>query len=259
MSCSDPRRWQPKVALEAGGELPPDDRAEVAAHLDECPDCRALARDLADDRRTLRSLAAEEPPPEALDRVRRAVLTAVETEERARAVSAGRRAWQARTVLPAIAAALFALAVGLVLWLPLQDRGPETGGGPSGPGPADARPGARPDGPSATPSTADTRTQTDPSARSPELAPPRGSAAGPPPGDRLAAAPTDHLDTARGSLEEPPPDRLEPFHHRPSGALDAAPTAGDSAIKIQIVSEDPDIVFYWLTDQPQEESDDATV
>jgi len=255
VSCSDPRRWQPKIALEAGGDLPPEERAAVSAHREACPDCRALARELAADREILASLTAEELRPEALDRVRRAVMVAVQEEGADRAHSGALRGRRLRFALPALAAALFALAIGLALWLPhpvprspsLGPAGesPATGGDERAPQPAEAPP-AEPRAPSLTETPSLTGT--------PSLA----AGAGPSPDRGTAPTPSDRL-AAAGPISEHAPDRAQPSRHEPSPALDAVPTAGEPAIMIQIVSEDPDIVFYWLTDQPQEEPDDATV
>jgi len=243
VSCSDPRRWQPKIALEAGGDLPLEERAAVSAHREACPDCRALARELAADRDVLADLAAEEPRPEAFDRVRRAVMVAVREEGADRVRSGAFRGRRLRLALPPLAAALFALAIGLALWLPrpiLRSpsespaiESPATGGEARAPQPAEAPP--------AEPGAASVVSEAAPS-------PDRGT----------TPTPAEHL-AASGPISEPASNRIEPSRHEPSPALDTVPTAGEPAITIQIVSEDPDIVFYWLTDQPQEEPDDATV
>ena len=53
---------QPRLSLFVDGELDTDDRQEIARHLDECPACRGLVRDIERLRATARGLGPINPP-----------------------------------------------------------------------------------------------------------------------------------------------------------------------------------------------------
>jgi hypothetical protein len=93
--------------------LAPAERAQVAAHLDDCVDCR---RAVEEGRAVLTALAGHVPAPPELDWGR------YRADLRARVQAAPRRAWWARPV-PAMVAAGVATAA-LVLAIHGLDRRP---------------------------------------------------------------------------------------------------------------------------------------
>jgi anti-sigma factor RsiW len=62
MSCS---KFETDIGLYAGGDLPAGRIARIEAHLAECEDCRALAKDLRVDRGRLGELS-DDPAVEAM-------------------------------------------------------------------------------------------------------------------------------------------------------------------------------------------------
>ena len=269
MTCS----WfQPEIALLVGGELPAARQPAVERHLERCPACRELATALGEDRRVLRSLADEPVDRAVLDRVCARVSAAVvaETSERERRAAASGRRTRA---LLALAATLGALGLALAVWLSvLRPR-------PDGPRQADV---------SAPPpkerSAVDEREAPATSDRSP--AEPHGAGAHtaprapvPPHGPRPAGAPGPAERSAgRDTEREPPSDRpadrlpdrmagaataperpISPEHAGPASSADdhVAAERETPPITIRIVSDDPDIVFYWLVDEPKEVPNDT--
>jgi anti-sigma factor RsiW len=93
--------------------LAPAEHAQVAAHLDDCVDCR---RAVEESRAVLRALAGDVPAPPELDWGR------YRADLRARLQTVPRRAWWARSV-PAMVAAGVATAA-LVLGIQGLDRRP---------------------------------------------------------------------------------------------------------------------------------------
>lgn len=255
-TCTDPRPdRREELALLAGGDLPPEDAARLEAHAEGCPACGALLAGLRESAAALALLAGEElaGDPEALARVRarvregvRAGVARIDTEREERESPGGPPRW-------ALAAVLLVALVAAAVWMR------------SGPGPGPARDPVQ-----------------DPPAeqvaeRAPETAPPSEMEEDPgapapasPPADRVAqAAPSapPAAPSARGpeapafSAEADPTDPSDAT----AGAPDAARPAGSGAepgaepqITIRVVSDDPDIVFYWLV-EPEENRDEETV
>ena len=60
---SEHERIRSLLAAHCGGELEPDRRLEVEAHLKTCPDCAATLADLETTLTLLRSTPKVEPPP----------------------------------------------------------------------------------------------------------------------------------------------------------------------------------------------------
>ncbi len=329
MTCS---AFHPEIALLVGGELPADRRPAVERHLESCAACRHLADALRDDRRALRSLAAEPVPGAALDRIRDRLGAALAAETTAAARRTGVRHRRTRTVL-ALAAGLAAVAIlgyALVPWLtgsatrsnparqvdlgapptaerPGGDHGRHSPPSPASPSPPPSRSEPPPTDRRGSASGRAATTTVTPSRRPEPTA--IGTGTGPandaPVGEHPATSPptspdahevlaslagstdstgsTDSADrtdqTDRADRHSPP--RPTAVETPPGGAparqaqisastkepLDAAglpaPPALDAeqppSITIRIVSDDPDIVFYWLVDEPKEVSDDAAV
>lgn len=241
MSC---RAWRDEIALMVGDEMPPDEAAPVQRHLESCPACRALAAELRADRGILADLAAEAPPVDALERMRRRAVAAVEPSRAAGPTGPGRRG---RGIWLGLAAALLAAAVALGLWTSQVRRQPAVGPAES-PRIADRK--APAEGPSEPPTTSEhpvpTRPPADPTG---ETNPPTQPAGEPDP-------------TPKPSPEEPePPRRPDRLARGDAGPTpeQTTPSEPSEPITIRIVSDDPDIVFYWLTDEPKEVPDEATV
>lgn len=249
MSCPDlksERREarERELALWAGGDLPAAEAERLEEHLAACPECRALADGLRESQAALAALAGEPIDPEALARVRSGVLRRLEERRPRPALTP----W-----LLAAAAALAVAALALGLWLQ-GSRPPE---------PVEVA--ARPEGASPSPAEGPEGTRPVPEDRGVDSA--RGRA-----DERVAAAaPESSLDPAvpapgrpqeteesrRASREsavpEPPPSLDPPVQRAAVAPAQESPT---ESMVIQVVSDDPDIVFYWLV-EPQETEDEA--
>ena len=243
------RRRRGEIALHVAGDLPPRRAARLERHLAACPGCRELARRLEADRRSLARLATEALDPNALARIRGGVLERVAELEASRRGAAGLLGLPRRTswALAALAAVLLAagllLAMGLALWPhgPRPSKGPATVSSPApAAGPAAGRaqesaPGAStPPAPTPPPAAEERPTPAGPAAR-----PPRIADAAPP------AASREHHGPARTTSQPRAAAPPEPSTRTPEPLV------------IQMVSEQPDIVYYWLA-EPQENTHDST-
>jgi anti-sigma factor RsiW len=103
MNCSD---WEERVALHAGGDLPPAEAADVERHLRECAGCQVLASGLKQSLALLKEAHDEPLPPAHFSAVRARVVA--ELEQKGRPL--WRRAWGY-----GLAAAVVALLVMLAL------------------------------------------------------------------------------------------------------------------------------------------------
>jgi|GEM_PF-1387088 len=277
MTC---RTLHPEIALLAGGELPPARRREIEHHLATCADCRALAAALQGDRRLLQGLADEPVAADALDRIRGRVRAAIAEEqgEQAQRTASRRRG---RRALLGLAAVLAALSLGLVLWLAglrpgteptrLADRNPPPAAGPGSSqpgaptGPRAAAPDQLPDQPEGAkpfpPATHGQGINRPGTPSRPATAPGAPATGGTRPSAAPGAAEAPDL-LAAGSLASAvaPPEELDPDAVLSAqAALDALGPHQEPSITIQVVSDDPDIVFYWLVDEPKEVSNDEAV
>jgi anti-sigma factor RsiW len=103
MNCSD---WEERIALHAGGDLPPAEAAEVERHLRECAACQVLASGLKQSLELLKE-AHDEPLAAAhFSAVRARVVAELEQKRR----PFWRRAWSF-----GLAAAVVAVLVMLAL------------------------------------------------------------------------------------------------------------------------------------------------
>ncbi len=112
MSC---RRYEEWLALEAGGDLPPEKAAELLRHLSECGDCRRAAEELRASQAALRSMHRSPVAERRLDAARAAALAELRTGD---AWSAWRRWVTPPRLAPrwAVAGLATALAVTIVFW-----------------------------------------------------------------------------------------------------------------------------------------------
>ena len=90
MNCSD---WEERIALHAGGDLPPAEAAEVERHLRECAGCQVLASGLKQSLAVLKEAHAEPLAAAHFSAVRARVVAELERERRPGALWARRRAW----------------------------------------------------------------------------------------------------------------------------------------------------------------------
>ena len=112
MSC---RRYEEWLALEAGGDLPPEKAAELSSHLRGCGDCRRTAEELRASLAALRAFHRSPVAEEPLDAARAVTLA----ELRTGCASSNWRRWiTVQWLAPRWAAAglAMALAVTIALW-----------------------------------------------------------------------------------------------------------------------------------------------
>jgi len=271
MTCST---LHPEIALLVGGELSPERRPAVERHLDSCAACRRLAAELRADRHALTELADEPIDRTTLDRIR-GRLSARLAEERSAPPPPSHADRDRHRTLAALAAVLATLCLGLALWYSVQRTAPGATErvaveAPTASHPA---PGAGDDtGPRTAPEAS-----ASPEDRASEPRVARGS--GQPAGEDQAsspasepAAPPEFADGTRpagASVPDrladagPAPTRPTPTEPiEPPGVPADEPIATaprEASITIRIVSDNPDIVFYWLVDEPKEVPDDAAV
>ncbi len=232
------RRLRAAIALHVAGDLPRRRAARLDRHLASCPGCRELAERLAADRRALGGLASEPLDPGSLARIRGTVLGRIEEDEASRTRAGGlfglprRTSWALSALAVALLAAGLVLAMGLALW-PGPEAGPGLGSGAERPQNPEPVASAAPAPPSPAPATSP------PAAARPPTTPPRIAAAAP--------RPTTETQPRRAHREG-----------RPQPAAATTPAARPSEpLLIQVVSDQPDIVYYWLT-EPEETPHEST-
>jgi len=79
MNC---REWEERVALYAGGDLPPREAAAAERHLAACAGCREFAEELRQSLDSLRAAHEEPLEPAAFAAVRARVLAQLEPKRR---------------------------------------------------------------------------------------------------------------------------------------------------------------------------------
>jgi hypothetical protein len=100
MNCND---WEERIALHAGGDLPPAEAAEVERHLRECAGCQVLASGLKQSLVLLREEHNEPLAAAHFSAVRARVVAELEHERRRGALWARRRAWSYGLAAAAVA------------------------------------------------------------------------------------------------------------------------------------------------------------
>lgn len=229
MSC---RSFEPMIALAVEGDLPAADGGRLERHLRSCAACRAFAEELRSSQRAVRELAREPVDDEVLARVRAGVLGGIERRDRRRPLVFRRPLATAAPRWLAAAAGLL-LVLGAAIWALRSGVGPRTpeapgqvAWAPSEPGaPTAARPGSPPEPAAAEP------------AAIPSLQPPA-----------VASRPSE---TAPATPAVVAPSSV------PGGFPEVRRDAEPMVIKW--VTEDPDLVIYWLVDADEtpEETNDA--
>jgi hypothetical protein len=229
------------LALHAGRDLPAQEARELEAHLTRCSGCRAFLHEVEESRSAFAALAAEPLPTAGPAEVHRRVMDAVRTGRadggaKQPSATGTRRRW-------AIAAAVV-LALGAALAWRL---GP--GARTESPGsPGDRRVWVARSEPPASPSSprgVDTHV---PDAPIPDT-PPRGA------GERSPEPSVPEPTSLEPTSPEPKPREPEPTAPPPETEIRRASADDRPELKIQLVSDDPDIVIYWLVDM--EEPTDA--
>ena len=79
MNCSD---WEERIALHAGGDLPPAEAADVERHLRECAGCQVLASGLKQSLALLKEAHHEPLAPAHFSTVRARVMAELEQKRR---------------------------------------------------------------------------------------------------------------------------------------------------------------------------------
>ena len=79
MNCRD---WEERIALHAGGDLPPAEAAEVERHLRECAGCQMLASGLKQSLALLKEAHDEPLAPAHFSAVRARVVAELEQKRR---------------------------------------------------------------------------------------------------------------------------------------------------------------------------------
>ena len=112
MSC---RRYEEWLALEAGGDLPPEKATELSSHLSDCGNCRRAAEELRASLAALRAFHRSPVAEQRLDAACAAVLAELRTGS---ALSAWRRWVTPQWLGPrwAVAGLAMALAVTIAFW-----------------------------------------------------------------------------------------------------------------------------------------------
>lgn len=100
MNCPE---WEERIALHAGGDLPPNEIAETEQHLVHCGSCREFAEGLAQSLAIARTAHAEPLQPAAFTALRARLLEQIAREPR----PSRRLAW----ILPLLAAAATAVVL----------------------------------------------------------------------------------------------------------------------------------------------------
>ena len=214
MSCDT---WESMIALEVGGDLPTADAEQLAEHLGTCAHCRRFAEGMRQSQQAVALLADAPVDEEILTTVRARVLHEI----------GSRSAVLPFRLRPRMLALAAALAVALGALLLLRSSGP-------------AQPIEEVEAPSPRPRVAETPA-TPPAATPRPISGPRPIAAeppsaAPPSGGTPAAA----LAVATVALATEPPVTDQPTTN---------PKATEPMI-IKLVSEEADLVIYWLVTPP---------
>ena len=213
MKCS---RWHHRIALYVGGDLETSHARRVEQHLDKCPACHELAEALRGDLEVLAGLESDELDGVAFGSVRGEVMAEIEKRPAAPITAVLSSHYRL-----AIAAAVVALLAALVVMWP--------SGGPEEPRIAEEN------------------------VRKPTAAAEILIEAGPEEPDSLTV-------TVQDSPEQqlPDPDReprtLIARAEPPSAAYPTvvSPSAPLEPMTMKILTDDPDVVIYWIVDSKGE-------
>jgi hypothetical protein len=222
MSCQE---FEEPIALAAGGDLEGPALERLERHLRHCATCRELAAGMEESVRAVRSLATV---PVTVPIEEEALLGDLRAGVR-RGIDAADRRRRRRGALPpwlAVAAAIAAVLVGGTLLLRSLQRPPT-------PAPAPA-------------STV---------AERPPVAPPEPGEPTEPRAPVGQAGPTEPVPEAGSPSApkepeptEPPSTRIAARAPEPAVAAADAPETPAEPVVIKWLTDDPDVVIYWLVD-----------
>ncbi len=233
MSCE---RYQEMIALEVGGDLPASDTERLEQHLLSCDACRRFAAEMRDSQRAVSLLAGAPVDPEVLASIRAGVLREVERSGRHRSPIPFR-------LPPRVLALAAALAVALGALLLLRTGEPRTGKQEATGAPRVVEAVPAPEPPAAVSQPATTQPTTS-----------QESIAEPVAAESVRAAPMD----------QPAPEPRPPVtvsHETRVAAAPIPPAPGTPAAEpmvIKLVSEEADLVIYWLVHPPAEATKEKT-
>lgn len=246
MPCTD---FEELIALDAGGDATAEEQARLAEHLADCEPCRQLDREL---RQSLVALAEHAPEPDdfELARLRSGVRAQLRDAQRQ-----GRRfGWLAAGVATA---AMLLLAISL-WWLGVAgtSQGPEeqpTLAERSTPPPTEAGEEAEPY-PTPTPEHG-TGVELATIPPSPSLDTASDDTAGGEaqvPLGAASSAPSPASTTPVSAESLPPADTGPQANTVVAGAVteNAGGTGPTETLTLKLLSDDPDLVIYWLVDIP---------
>lgn len=260
MSCS---HFEELIAWATSEALTPEEQARLDAHLEGCAACRRFAAELESSQDVLTSLGAVALPQGALAEVRERLHHEIEIQ------AASRRRVLGAAFLPW--AALILMAVSVWWWLPGENRMPS-----EAPSRATTSPLPPPppldlgvESPETSPTAAEEAPDEIPAAATP------APVAAPEPGisaELPAPSPTSEIAAARppgspgdSSISPKVPNQatvdssIQATAPVPDAPVPDAPEPGaPEPMVVQWISEDPDLVIYWLVDsQPEEETPNA--
>ncbi len=244
MSCKDYEiscePYQEMIALDAGGDLPATEVERLKRHLDSCAACRRFAGEMRDTQRSVALLADAPVDSEVLAAIRAGVLREVERDRR--------RPIPVRLPPRALAlAAALIVALGALILLRANESGT-----------TEQQPAEQPRVARTLPAAASQPVPPQPAAPPliPEAVPaaPISETAGEEPAPRppVTVSPETRLAERRPSVVPAT---------SPAVTAAAAPPPGTPAAEpmiIKLVSEEADLVIYWLVQSPDEPIKETT-
>ncbi len=218
------------MALYIGGELSPRRERRAERHLQSCSTCRTFIRDLEDMRNALYSLRGEPVDHHVLEGIRRSVLAEIATRESLQTSARGLgilRRWSWPAGLAGIMLVVIAATLVVFQWSRRE---------------ASESPGVQDIGASS---------------HSPALLDEPGRLTRAlPAGKKPAQAPNARIARRRrasGRFRTGPAHAKRPPLKIPdSESITVEPPSGSDQLVVKLVTEDPDIVIYWLVDQEGE-------
>jgi len=281
MSCPEYKRseFQELIALYAGGDLPEGQISEVEAHLRGCSPCSQLAEELARTRNRLAALRSTGLSDDRLASVRGAVLAQLAEVHSASpedfVVALPKRRLRPRVRAFALAlAAMLTLSLGLAMWWSTRLSNEDLAGHAPPVRIADGAAERVAISPQAAPVSSAGKLPSQPpgpvvAPPSPGVVPAAAAASEPPTITPRPTTPTPMPslpETAVAQVSAPLPTRgsirsatvftpptFEPY--RPTAEIQIVEThnaedrvAASEQLRIQWVSDDSDLVMYWLVD-----------
>ncbi|RMG55772.1 MAG: hypothetical protein D6723_01950 [Acidobacteria bacterium] len=227
MSC---RRWERMMALYIGGELSPWRERRVERHLRSCSTCRSFIRDLEDMRGALHSLRGEPVDHRVLEGIRRSVLAEMAAHQSAQTSAHGPgilRRWPWPVGLAGVVLVVVAATLVFFQWSRTEVEVSES------------------------PRVRDTGASSGSPARLGKPSMPTLSArkdSAPPPNARIARTRRASESPRTG----PPHAGRPPLKIPDDESTTAEPPSGSDQLVVKLVTENPDIVIYWLVDREGE-------